>query len=177
MLTTQQTCTFFLAACWLFPPTQLAGAQEIGLIQPADTSSPRATLYSLIDSCNEFHALVRSQKYFKRNQPEHRSLARRIVDCIDTSEIPEFAQEEVGDPEAEEDALHLRFDTGVLGFAQVLDELADVRDGIHEGALRHLHLGGLEKLVNGGLPEGNLGHRQEDRDDQKNERNTLDPLK
>lgn len=71
-----------------------AKAQNSNLIRPADTSSPRATLTSLIDSSNEFHAISQRDRYFERSLPEHRALGRRVIDCLDDSVLPEFAREE-----------------------------------------------------------------------------------
>lgn len=70
-----------------------ANAQQPDLVKPADTSSPRATLQSLIDSCNEFHSIVLRDQSFDRDAPEHRALARRAIDCVDQSQLPEFARE------------------------------------------------------------------------------------
>jgi MscS family membrane protein len=58
--------------------------------EPADTSSPRATLKSFIDACNETYQIIQGDHYFKREQPENRATARRILDCIDDSGVPEF---------------------------------------------------------------------------------------
>jgi MscS family membrane protein len=68
-------------------------AREYDKIKAADTSSPRATLKSFIDGCNEIHELICSTKHFDRDAPEHASVVARIVDCIDTSELPAFARE------------------------------------------------------------------------------------
>ena len=67
-------------------------AQDANLGRPADTSSPRATLKSLIDGCNEVHRLTKEHRYVDRKFPEHRAVARRVVDCIDDSELPEYAR-------------------------------------------------------------------------------------
>ncbi|NQT39829.1 MAG: mechanosensitive ion channel [Planctomycetes bacterium] len=64
------------------------------LIKPADTSSPRATLKSFIDACNELHGQIQSKKYFNRQSPEHHPAAVRLLDCLDQRELPEFAREQ-----------------------------------------------------------------------------------
>jgi MscS family membrane protein len=69
-------------------------AEEYIDIRAADTSSPRDTLRSFIDGCNEYSELVQEDHYFDRNSPDHRHLAERILDCIDTSELPAFAREQ-----------------------------------------------------------------------------------
>ena len=63
-------------------------------IEAADTSSPRATLKSFIDVCNEIHQLILAEKYLDRTAPEHAELGARALDCIDMSELPAFAREE-----------------------------------------------------------------------------------
>ena len=49
-----------------------AAAQEPVNYKAADTSSPRDTLRSFIDACNEIHDLINSAKYFDRNDPRVR---------------------------------------------------------------------------------------------------------
>jgi MscS family membrane protein len=61
----------------------------------ANTLSPRDTLRSFIDSCNELNDLITTrQQYYDRADPEHLSIRERILDTIDDSELPEFAREE-----------------------------------------------------------------------------------
>ncbi|MGI9456318.1 MAG: hypothetical protein ACR2NU_07130, partial [Aeoliella sp.] len=60
----------------------------------ADTSSPRDTLRSFIESCNEFSKIIQKQEYLDDQNPEHMALAHRILDCIDTSQLPEFSRVE-----------------------------------------------------------------------------------
>lgn len=64
-------------------------AQTLEAFKPADTSSPRATLTSFLDSCNEVYRIVKTDHYFDRNSTEHIAPAARILDCLDTSELPE----------------------------------------------------------------------------------------
>ncbi len=63
-------------------------------ITVADTSSPRATLKSFIDGCNEIYELIHAKKFLDRTAPEQNELVARILDCIDTSELPAFTREE-----------------------------------------------------------------------------------
>ena len=76
------------------PAPSSAAAQERDEIKAADTSSPRATLKSFIDVCNEINQIIQTKKYLHRTTPEHAELATRALDCIDMSELPAFAQEE-----------------------------------------------------------------------------------
>ena len=69
------------------------GGEKAPQFRPADTSSPRATLKSFIDSCNELHRRIQARKYMDRTSPQNRQLARRILDCLDVSELPEYARE------------------------------------------------------------------------------------
>ena len=81
-----------LGALLLLCPAPLC-ADGLEIYTPADTSSPRATLKSFIDSCNELHARLIEDKHFDRNSAEHRPLAMRVLDCIDMSGLPEFDRE------------------------------------------------------------------------------------
>ena len=81
-----------LAACLVWEPG-LANAQERSKIKAADTSSPRDTLKSFIAACNEFHSLVRNDKFLDRSLPGHAHVAAQVLDCIDMTEIPAFARE------------------------------------------------------------------------------------
>lgn len=58
-----------------------------GPLDPADTSSPRATLNSFIDGCNDIYARVRNEKEagLKTARKSHRNNARRIFRCLDLS--------------------------------------------------------------------------------------------
>ena len=68
-------------------------AQQSGDIKAADTSSPRDTLRSFVDACNELYRLIdTSPKYYDRADPEHIAIAERALDCIDDSELPAFAR-------------------------------------------------------------------------------------
>jgi len=70
-----------------------AAAQESPRVISADTSSPRDTLKTFIDACNELYQRIRSQKYFDRGAPAQAALAHRILDCIDVSELPAYARD------------------------------------------------------------------------------------
>ena len=87
---TARVSVLFLLCCAAF--ANAVSAQDVDEIKAADTSSPRATLRSFIDAVNETHDLIKSERVFNRNDPRHRELADRILDCIDQSEIPAFAQ-------------------------------------------------------------------------------------
>jgi len=78
---------FFLCA-------DLTIAQETSRFKAADTSSPRDTLRSFIDACNELHDLIQTTRCADRNSDEHRDLALRVLDCIDASELPPFARQQ-----------------------------------------------------------------------------------
>jgi MscS family membrane protein len=69
-------------------------AQERSDLKAADTSSPRDTLKSFIDACNEVHELVKRERYLDRDAPEHAHLIMQIRDCLDVSELPDFAREQ-----------------------------------------------------------------------------------
>ena len=69
-------------------------AQEEENFNSANTSSPRDTLKSFIDACNEVHRLGTATKNFNRYDPKHIAVIDRAVDCIDQSEFPAFARDE-----------------------------------------------------------------------------------
>ena len=81
-----------LVFCLGCAPPQLA-AQGSGDIKAADTSSPRDTLRSFIEACNELHQHITADPgYYDRANPEHVAIAERVLDCIDGSELPAFAR-------------------------------------------------------------------------------------
>lgn len=66
-------------------------AQETRLpIEPADTSSPRATLNSFIEACNALYGVVTTQPFRTWDRPENVAHYNRLVDCMDTSDVPGF---------------------------------------------------------------------------------------
>ncbi len=74
----------------------VASAQEdVDVPVLADTSSPRATLKSFIDSCNDFYQVTKADRHFDRRSPYHRPRVRRVLDCLDTSELPNYAGDEI----------------------------------------------------------------------------------
>ncbi len=86
------TATLLLAfSAVTFRPAFLA-AQEHGEIKAADTSSPRDTLKSFIDACNELSDIIHREKFFNRTDSEHSAVGLRILDCIDMSKLPAFAR-------------------------------------------------------------------------------------
>ena len=62
-------------------------------LSPTDTTSPRSTLQGFIDSCNEIYETIQRDRFVRRDNPEQRIVARRILDCMDASELPEYARE------------------------------------------------------------------------------------
>jgi len=74
-------------------PTVLV-AQEYSGFSVADTSSPRDTLKSFIDACNELNGIIHREKFFDRTNLEHSNLHLQILDCIDASELPAFASKD-----------------------------------------------------------------------------------
>lgn len=84
-----------LAACFVLRPDIASAAQQSSPVKPADTSSPRATLKSFIDSCNEVHKLTQEVRYFDRRSAVYRPGARRILDCLDDSGLPDYARDDI----------------------------------------------------------------------------------
>ena len=59
----------------------------------ADTSSPQATLRSLIDACNEAADLIRDSGVLRPNQARITPAGRKMIDCLDTSRLPVYSAE------------------------------------------------------------------------------------
>ncbi len=58
-------------------------------LQPADTSSPAATLDSLIEACNELHRLVQEGAITEERAAQVLPTTERILDCLDMSQLPQ----------------------------------------------------------------------------------------
>lgn len=86
--------TVFLASV-ATPRGAASAGEELHAVRPADTSSPRGTLKTFIDSCNELHRLIESERYLDRNSPAFHPIAVRILDCLDVSELPDYAREDL----------------------------------------------------------------------------------
>ncbi|MEM6780057.1 MAG: mechanosensitive ion channel domain-containing protein [Planctomycetota bacterium] len=71
-----------------------ASAQAESFDSAADTSSPRATLVSFIDSFNEFYRLISELDYYDRDGQLYRHLGMRVLDCIDTTGLPAYAEQD-----------------------------------------------------------------------------------
>ena len=65
-------------------------------IEPPDTSSPRATLESFIDGCNEIYELIRNEQEAGRNDERLIPIARRVFGCLDLSDVPDFSIRHTG---------------------------------------------------------------------------------
>ncbi len=80
-------------------------------LEPSDTSSPAATLNSLINSCNELHELIKAGPINDERASEILPTTERILDCLDLSELPKELRNTAGI----ESALYLK---------EVLDRIA-----------------------------------------------------
>ena len=72
--------------------SSLAQFDDENPLAPADTSSPRATLMTFIHACNDLQQTRLEERYFDPDNPEHSALAKRILDCLDASELPDYEQ-------------------------------------------------------------------------------------
>lgn len=79
---------------WIVAAPGNGFAQNVSQMAVADTSSPRDTLRSFLDAANEIYAIVRSDQFLDRNNPDHIALSRKFLDCIDDSELPAFARKD-----------------------------------------------------------------------------------
>ena len=73
---------------------QQSAAQSDALtpLAPANTSSPRETLRTFLRGCNEVQQKRLQERYFDHDDPAHRALTRRVLSCLDASELPDFAR-------------------------------------------------------------------------------------
>ncbi|MEM8944816.1 MAG: mechanosensitive ion channel family protein [Planctomycetota bacterium] len=71
-----------------------AYAQQDLQLTAADTSSPRDTLRSFIDSCNAVAEIIEQQRFLDPEDPQHAALGYRIIDCLDISDLPAFSRKE-----------------------------------------------------------------------------------
>ena len=77
----------------------LTSAQEtvrLSPLEPSDTSSPAATLNSLINSCNELHRLLSAETFSVERSSELLPASERILDCLDLRELPKELQSTAG---------------------------------------------------------------------------------
>ena len=77
----------------------VAVAQEVPArnpLQPSDTSSPAATLSSLIDACNELDRLISDPSFNAARAGDLLPTTERILDCLDLSELPKELRNTAG---------------------------------------------------------------------------------
>lgn len=115
-------------------------AQERKKLTVANTSSPRDTLRSFIDACNEINEQIHGDRFFDRYDPAHNGLRNKVTDCIDLSEIPDYAR----DFRATEIAVYLKEILDRVELPQ-WDEIPDTK-WIEQA-------GGFEKLSVWRIPE------------------------
>ena len=65
-------------------------------LQPSDTSSPKATLQSFIDSCHELYDLAATEQTAEEFSAQVLPAAERIRDCLDLSGLPIELRDTVG---------------------------------------------------------------------------------
>jgi MscS family membrane protein len=74
----------------------LGEEQELHPLLPADTSSPRATFNSFMENCEKAYALLRAEGRTMENKQtamEARRSIRRIMRCMNLSEVAEFQRD------------------------------------------------------------------------------------
>ncbi len=89
----------FVVLCWIVVQSNSICAQDpsaLGPLEPSDTSSPAATLNSLIDSCNQLSKQIKSGAAAKEREDEILPTIDRILDCLDLSELPKELQTTAG---------------------------------------------------------------------------------
>ncbi|MGI9455030.1 MAG: hypothetical protein ACR2NU_00625, partial [Aeoliella sp.] len=84
---------------FIFLFSAVGRTQEASLpnpLEPSDTSSPAATLNSLIDSCNELQKLVVAGVVVEEREAEVLPTTERILDCLDLSGLPTELRDTAG---------------------------------------------------------------------------------
>ena len=86
----------FFAVLMVLQADSTSVAEAPHPLEPSDTSSPRATLTSFIDSCNEFHNLVKTGAQTDGVTSQFLAATERILDCLDLSELPNELRDSIG---------------------------------------------------------------------------------
>jgi MscS family membrane protein len=73
-----------------------AVAESGNPLKPADTSSPRDTLRSFYDACNEAYSRAKERRQSGGYSPERKAILQRLMECLDLSELPPNVREDVG---------------------------------------------------------------------------------
>ena len=84
---------FALLLSLAFP---VLGEEPVHPLLPADTSSPRATLDSFMENCEVAYALLRTEgreRDSEASRAASKDVVRRIMRCMDLSEIAEFRRD------------------------------------------------------------------------------------
>ena len=89
----RRVCLFIIPVC-LSVCADVVIAQPTRQFKAADTSSPRDTLRSFLDACNELCDRIRETGCNDRDRMDFRRVAQRATDCIDASELPVFARDQ-----------------------------------------------------------------------------------
>jgi len=85
-----------VAALLLLSGSISAYAADGHPLEPADTSSPRATLQSFITACDEIYRLILDDARELGKDVDWSTATGRLLDCLDTSGLPEYVRESGG---------------------------------------------------------------------------------
>jgi MscS family membrane protein len=89
------TVVFLTVVCLL--ARVVVGQNDQNPLEPADTSSPRATLKSFTDSINAIHAVILSEPQGRERVHERsRNNLKQILSCMDLREMPEYLRRDLG---------------------------------------------------------------------------------
>ena len=112
-------------------------------LEPSDTSSPRATLTSFVDSCNELFDLAQEQERTAGSASKFLPAAERIKDCLDLSALPSELRDSIGG----ESAIYLK---------EVLDRIEFPPDEAIPGAEALANAADVEKFARWQIPHTRL---------------------
>ncbi len=88
----------FLMLCVGALPERIAcgAGAPLNPLQAVDTSNPRATLRSFLDTCNEYYAFVRDHGRQENGTDVRRTIGGRILRCLDLSELAPAMRDSTG---------------------------------------------------------------------------------
>lgn len=73
-----------------------ASREELQLLEPIDTSSPRATLYGFIDTLNQAYTLSTMEGRTLANRAQRKAQAEKVIRCLDMQDISDFSRLNAG---------------------------------------------------------------------------------
>ncbi len=86
-------CLLVTALCMVAPA---GDTDALNRLRPADTSSPRDTLRSFTEACEDVYEFARDGRRGTLESAEAAALSRRVLSCLDLDAIPAYQKENAG---------------------------------------------------------------------------------